>query len=213
MSNSRSRIAKRLVDLTVASIALVLLAPILLLVAVLVTLHLHFPILYHQQRAGLGGRPFAMIKFRTMTQSQDTGGQPLADVDRLTSLGRFLRTTSLDEMPELLNVLRGDMSLVGPRPLLVQYLERYTPAQMRRHEVLPGITGWAQVKGRNALTWEERFSLDLWYVDNCSLWLDMKILGLTVLSILRREGISRPGYATMPEFRGSDDKSKTEGAM
>ena len=160
------------------------------------------PVLFRQQRPGLGGRPFWLLKFRTMTEARDAAGNLLPDAQRLTGFGRFLRATSLDELPELLNVLKGDMSLVGPRPLLMQYLDRYTPEQARRHEVRPGITGWAQVNGRNAITWEEKFKLDVWYVDNWSLWLDIKIIFMTVWKIFKREGISQPGQATMEEFRG-----------
>lgn len=159
--------------------------------------------MFRQQRPGLGGRPFWLLKFRTMTDACDACGNLLPDAARLTSFGLFLRATSLDELPELFNVLKGDMSLVGPRPLLMQYLERYTPEQARRHEVRPGITGWAQVNGRNAITWEEKFRLDVWYVDNWSLWLDIKIIAMTIWKILKREGISQPGEATMEEFIGN----------
>ena len=162
------------------------------------------PVLFRQQRPGLGGRPFWLLKFRTMTDACDACGNLLPDAARLTSFGLFLRATSLDELPELFNVLKGDMSLVGPRPLLMQYLERYTPEQARRHEVRPGITGWAQVNGRNAITWEEKFRLDVWYVDNWSLWLDIKIIAMTIWKILKREGISQPGEATMTEFMGTE---------
>jgi sugar transferase EpsL len=172
-------------------------------VAICVRLKLGSPVLFLQERSGLYGKPFTLIKFRTMTAARDATGVLLPDAERLTGFGLFLRNTSLDELPELWNVLRGDMSLVGPRPLLVQYLNRYTAEQMRRHEVRPGITGWAQVNGRNALSWEERFALDVWYVDHWSLWLDLKIIALTMLKILRREGISQPGQATMQEFMGS----------
>jgi len=172
------------------------------MLATLVALLLGTPVLFRQQRPGLGGRPFWLLKFRTMTEARDARGNLLPDAARLTAFGRFLRATSLDELPELLNVLKGDMSLVGPRPLLMQYLDRYTPEQARRHEVRPGITGWAQVNGRNAITWEEKFKLDVWYVDNWSLWLDIKIIFMTVWKIFKREGISQPGQATMEEFRG-----------
>jgi len=158
------------------------------------------PVLFRQRRPGLHGKPFICYKFRTMTDSRDSDGSLLPDSERLTGFGRFLRKTSLDELPELFNVLKGDMSLVDPRPLLMQYLDRYTPEQARRHEVKPGITGWAQVNGRNALTWEEKFKLDVWYVNNRSLWLDLKIIAMTIWKILIREGINQPGQATMEEF-------------
>ena len=161
------------------------------------------PILFRQQRPGLRGRLFTLYKFRTMTGARDAGGTLLPDAQRLTPFGRFLRSTSLDELPELFNVLKGDMSLVGPRPLLVQYLDRYTPRQARRHEVRPGITGWAQINGRNTLKWEEKFELDVWYVDHESLGLDVRILLLTIWKIFKREGITQPGRATMEEFFGS----------
>ncbi|GAA4018262.1 sugar transferase [Deinococcus rubellus] len=169
----------------------------------LVRFKLGSPIFFSQQRPGLRGKPFTMYKFRTMRDATDTQGQPLPDSERLTPLGRFLRSSSLDELPELFNVLRGDMSLVGPRPLLMEYLPRYTPQQARRHEVRPGITGWAQVNGRNAISWEEKFNLDVWYVDNRSFALDLKILWLTVLKVFKREGINAVGEATMPVFSGT----------
>lgn len=159
--------------------------------------------IFTQMRAGIHARTFMLYKFRTMTQARDPRGNLLPDDERLTAFGRFLRQTSLDELPQLWNVLKGDMSLVGPRPLLPDYLQRYTPFQRRRHEVRPGITGWAQIHGRNALSWEAKFELDVWYVDHRSLWLDVKIVGLTLLAVLRRRGITQPGHATMPEFRGS----------
>jgi lipopolysaccharide/colanic/teichoic acid biosynthesis glycosyltransferase len=197
------RIGKRLFDLLLVGVGLVMLAPLLLGVAFLVW-HFHGrPILFRQQRPGLDGRPFWLLKFRSMTNARDAQGNFLPDAARLTSFGRMLRSTSLDELPELLNVLRGEMSLVGPRPLLMQYRDRYTSEQNRRHEVKPGITGWAQVNGRNALTWEERFSLDVWYVENCSLWLDLKILVLTVKTVIRRDGVNQPGQSTMSEFKGN----------
>jgi lipopolysaccharide/colanic/teichoic acid biosynthesis glycosyltransferase len=161
------------------------------------------PVFFKQQRPGLHGKPFYMFKFRTMTNACDGDGCLLPDCDRLTPLGRFLRSTSLDELPELFNVLKGDMSLVGPRPLLMQYLDRYTPEQARRHEVRPGVTGWAQVNGRNALSWEDKFEMDVWYVDNRSFWLDLKILWMTLLKVVRREGISGDGCETMTEFEGT----------
>jgi len=194
---------KRFLDLFVASAALMMLVIPLALVAVLLRLNLGSPVLFRQVRPGLHGLPFEMIKFRTMTEQVDAGGRLLSDQERLTSFGRWLRSTSLDELPELWNVLKGDMSLVGPRPLLMQYLPLYSPRQARRHEVRPGITGWAQVNGRNALTWPKKFELDVWYVENRSLWLDIRILWLTVRSVLRRDGISAAGEATMPAFTGN----------
>ena len=200
---------KRGLDISGALIGLVLCLPILVLIALLVRIKLGSPILFRQQRPGLHGKPFTLYKFRTMTNARDAEGNLLPDVERLTAFGRFLRRTSLDELPELINVLKGDMSLVGPRPLLMQYLDRYTPEQARRHEVRPGITGWAQINGRNAVSWEEKFRLDVWYVDNVSLWLDLKILFLTVWKVLKREGISQAGYATMPEFLGLAAQEKS----
>jgi len=198
---------KRLFDIAASAVAIVLLSPVLIALAAAIRWKLGSPVLFRQQRPGLGGRPFWLLKFRTMTDARGTDGVLLPDSERLTRFGRFLRATSLDELPELFNVLKGDMSLVGPRPLLMQYLERYTPEQARRHEVRPGITGWAQVNGRNAITWEEKFKLDVWYVDNQSLWLDIKIIAMTIWKILKREGISQPGQATMEEFKGSFDQS------
>ncbi len=195
--------AKRALDCVVAASALLVLLPVLLTIAVLVRFRLGRPVLFQQQRPGLGGRPFVMLKFRTMTDARDEQGQLLPDAKRLTPFGRFLRASSLDELPELLNVLRGDMSLVGPRPLLMEYLPLYSQSQARRHEVRPGITGWAQVNGRNALSWEEKFALDVWYVDHVGLILDLKILWLTLSKVLAREGISAQGDATMPRFSGS----------
>ena len=194
---------KRLFDLILTTFGLVILSPILALAALLVWTKHGSPILFRQKRPGYHGKPFKVYKFRTMTDRRDVQGDLLPDAERLTQLGQALRATSLDELPELVNVLRGEMSLVGPRPLLMQYLERYTPEQARRHEVLPGITGWAQVNGRNALAWEDKFRLDVWYVDHWSLWLDAKILLLTVWKALKREGISQPGHATAEEFMGS----------
>ena len=196
---------KRAFDFLVSLAALLLLWPVLLVLAVLVRVKLGRPVLFRQQRPGLHGRPFTMLKFRTMTDARDTEGNLLPDGERLSSFGRSLRSTSLDELPELINVVAGDMSLVGPRPLLMRYLDRYTPEQMRRHEVRPGITGWAQVNGRNAITWDQKFALDIWYVDHHSLRLDLRILWLTVRNVLRREGISQAGEATMEEFFGTAD--------
>ncbi len=196
------RYGKRALDLALTIPALIVLSPVLLLIALSVRLTLGAPILFRQTRPGLHGKPFTLYKFRTMTDARDAQGNLLPDAERLTRFGRFLRATSLDELPELFNVLRGEMSLVGPRPLLMQYLDRYTPEQARRHEVKPGITGWAQVNGRNALTWEQKFAFDVWYVDHQSLWLDARIIVLTIWKILTREGISHPGHATMEEFWG-----------
>jgi len=178
--------------------------PLFLVLAVLVRWRLGSPVLFRQQRPGLHGRPFSICKFRTMNEVRDARGRLLDDADRLTGLGRFMRRFSLDELPQLFNVLRGELSLVGPRPLLMEYLPLYSSEQARRHDVRPGITGWAQVNGRNAINWEERFRLDVWYVDHQSLWLDMKILWLTVLKVLRSEGVSQKGHATMEKFRGSE---------
>lgn len=195
-------------DILIASLVLLLLAVPLLLVYWQVRKHLGRPVLFKQARPGLHGQPFEMVKFRTMTQTKARDGELLPDAQRLTALGRFLRSSSLDELPELWNVLKGDMSLVGPRPLLIAYLPLYSPEQGRRHQVKPGITGWAQVNGRNALSWEEKFRLDVWYVDHRSLGLDFKILWLTVRKVLLRDGISAQGDATMPAFRGSPAESK-----
>jgi lipopolysaccharide/colanic/teichoic acid biosynthesis glycosyltransferase len=186
-----------------AGLGLIVLSPFLLLIILAIRIKMGRPVLFRQMRPGLCGKPFYMYKFRTMTNEKNADGELLPDEMRLTKLGRFLRSTSLDELPELFNVLRGDMSLVGPRPLLMQYLDHYTPEQARRHEVKPGITGWAQVNGRNAISWEEKFALDVWYVDNWSLWLDIRIIAITIGKVFRREGISARGEATMPEFRGS----------
>ncbi len=195
--------SKRLFDLALTIPGLILISPLLAVIALLVWWRHGTPLLFRQVRPGYQGEPFTLYKFRTMTDARDAQGNLLPDAERLTTLGRLLRSLSLDELPELLNVLRGEMSLVGPRPLLMQYLERYTPEQARRHQVLPGITGWAQVNGRNALTWEDRFRLDVWYVDHWSLWLDVKILLITFWKVLTREGISQPGHATAEEFMGS----------
>lgn len=197
------KIGKRSLDFLVVIPALFLLLPLAIVVAVFVRLLLGSPILFQQKRPGLNGRPFTILKFRTMTNMTDASGDLLPDAQRLTRFGRFLRSTSLDELPELINVLKGEMSLVGPRPLLMRYLDLYTPDQMRRHEALPGITGWAQVNGRNAISWEEKFELDVWYVDNMSLWLDVKTLVRTLLEVVKREGISQPGAATMTAFEGT----------
>jgi len=196
-------VAKRAFDVAGAVSLLVLLSPIAAVVALAVWLRLGPPVLFRQTRPGRGGRPFTLLKFRTMTEQRDARGDPLPDERRLTALGRVLRRTSLDELPELVNVLTGDMSLVGPRPLLMEYLPLYSPEQMRRHDVRPGITGWAQVNGRNALTWEDKFALDVWYVDHHSLRLDSTILARTVGQVLSGRGVSAPGHATTERFRGS----------
>jgi lipopolysaccharide/colanic/teichoic acid biosynthesis glycosyltransferase len=194
---------KRLFDLVVIALALPVLALPFLVVTWLVRSRLGSPVFFLQVRPGLRGQPFEMVKFRTMHDERGPEGELLPDAARLTSFGRFLRATSLDELPELWNVLKGDMSLVGPRPLLMEYLPLYTPEQARRHEVRPGVTGWAQVNGRNAISWEDKFELDVWYVDHRSLWLDIRILWLTVQKVLVRDGISAAGEATMPRFTGS----------
>ena len=197
---------KRVFDIISALIGLILLSPVLLIIAVIVRLKLGSPVIFEQQRPGLNGEPFFMYKFRTMTDARDSDGNLLPDEKRLPPFGKFLRSTSLDELPELICVLKGDMSLVGPRPLMMKYLPRYTPQQARRHEAKPGITGWAQVNGRNAISWEERFDLDVWYVDNWNLWIDMKILFKTVMSVFQREGISQQGHVTMTEFMGTEQE-------
>ncbi len=198
---------KRLFDFVASGLGILLLSPLLIFVSCMVWIKLGKPIFFKQPRPGLKGKIFTMYKFRTMSDERDKHGQLLPDEHRLPAFGRFLRSTSLDELPELLNVLKGDMSLVGPRPLLTRYLERYDAFQARRHEVRPGITGWAQVNGRNALSWEEKFTLDVWYVDNASFVLDLKILWLTIAKILKREGISQDGQATVEEFMGTEKGS------
>jgi len=193
---------KRFFDIAVSGLLLVLLSPLLAFLALLVRRRLGSPVLFRQRRPGKDAKPFEMLKFRTMTDVRGPDGALLADAERLTAFGRFLRSTSLDELPELWNVLRGDMSLVGPRPLLMEYLPLYSPEQARRHEVRPGITGWAQVNGRNALSWSEKFALDIWYVDRRSFGLDLKIICRTLLKVVKRDGISATGEATMPKFTG-----------
>jgi lipopolysaccharide/colanic/teichoic acid biosynthesis glycosyltransferase len=190
----------------VALLLLVILLPLLVLVALLVRIYLQSPILFRQRRPGLRGKPFTLLKFRTMTEARDSEGELLPDTQRLTDLGAFLRSTSLDELPSLINIVLGEMSIVGPRPLLMRYLDRYTPEQMRRHEVRPGLTGWAQIHGRNAITWEEKFELDVWYVDHMSLGLDLRILMLTVWKVFKREGINPPELSSTPEFMGTSDQ-------
>ena len=195
---------KRSADVIIGSLGLVILSPVLLMVALLVRNRLGSPVLFRQVRSGLEGKPFQLVKFRTMTNQRDDVGELLPDDERLTKFGKFLRSTSLDELPELWNVLRGNMSLVGPRPLLVEYLPRYSAHQARRHEARPGITGLAQVKGRNALSWDEKFNLDVWYVDNQDFALDCAIIFWTFVSVLRRQGVNADGSATMPPFEGSN---------
>lgn len=198
---------KRAFDLLLTIPGVLVISPLLALLAILVRLRLGAPILFRQIRPGYRGQPFTLYKLRTMTEAQDKDGRLLPDAERLTGLGRALRSSSLDDLPNVINVLRGEMSLVGPRPLLMEYLVRYTAEQARRHEVLPGITGWAQVNGRNDLLWEDKFRLDVWYVDHWSLRLDVRILALTAWRVLRREGISQPGFATAQEFRGPGEGS------
>ncbi|MGM0926537.1 MAG: sugar transferase [Pseudomonadota bacterium] len=196
---------KRCIDAAAALVGLMVLAPVLLIIALLIRLKLGSPVLFRQVRPGLHGKPFEMIKFRTMLDAYDEHGQPLPNEQRLTRFGKLLRSTSLDELPELWNVLKGDMSLVGPRPLLMEYLPLYSKHQARRHEVRPGVTGWAQVNGRNAISWEEKFDYDVWYVDNQSLILDLKILLMTVKKVFVREGIAHQNNVAMPRFEGSKD--------
>jgi sugar transferase EpsL len=198
------RFGKRLLDIVIVLGASVVVVPLVLIVGVLVRVQLGAPVFFRQTRPGLHGKPFEMIKFRTMTSARDENGELLPDAERLTPFGRLLRRTSLDELPELWNVLKGEMSFVGPRPLLMRYLDRYTPEQARRHEVRPGITGWAQINGRNALRWGEKFALDVWYVDNYSFSLDVRILAQTFFKVLKRDGISAEGEATMSEFMGTE---------
>ena len=199
---------KRVFDLVVAAVAVALLAPLMLAIVVAIRLCLGKPVLFVQERPGLHGVPFRIVKFRTMRDAVDAEGRPLPDGERLTRLGKFLRASSLDELPELWNVLRGDMSLVGPRPLLMEYLPLYSAEQARRHDVRPGITGWAQVNGRNAPSWDEKFRLDTWYVEHASFWLDLKIMALTVWTMIRRDGINHEGHATMPVFMGSRPENR-----
>ena len=196
---------KRAVDLLLSAFGLTLLSPVIIATALLIRIKLGSPVFFRQTRPGLNGKPFKMVKFRTMLDATDKYGNPLPDDQRMTPFGSFLRATSLDELPELWNVLKGDMSLVGPRPLLMEYLPLYSKEQYRRHDARPGVTGWAQVNGRNAISWEDKFRLDVWYVDNQSLWLDVKILFLTVKKVLVRDGISGDGEVTMSKFTGSKD--------
>ena len=194
---------KRIIDILGAGLGLLLLSPVLVIVAYKIRREMGFPVMFRQTRPGLHGKPFQMIKFRTMRDAIDVNGRLLPDPESLTKLGHFLRSSSLDELPELWNVLKGDMSLVGPRPLLVEYLPLYSPDQARRHEVRPGVTGWAQVNGRNAISWDEKFTLDVWYVDNRNFWVDLKIIWLTILKVIKRDGVSATGEVTMTKFMGN----------
>lgn len=197
---------KRLFDIAASAFGLLFLAPVIAIVAWKIRRKLGSPVLFRQVRPGLNGKPFEMIKFRTMRDAVDEAGNPLPDSERMTPFGSFLRSSSLDELPELWNVLKGDMSLVGPRPLLMEYLPLYSPEQYRRHESRPGVTGWAQINGRNALSWEEKFKLDIWYVENRTLWLDLKIILLTIKKVIVREGIAADGHVTAYPFRGNSDE-------
>lgn len=199
----RNPVSKRIFDILISAILLIITCPLMLVLALLVLLFLGQPVIFSQERPGFKGKAFTIYKFRSMTEARDSRGKPLSDTMRLTGFGKFLRSFSLDELPELINVLKGDMSLVGPRPLLVEYLRYYTPEQNRRHNMRPGMTGWAQVNGRNALSWEEKFELDVWYVDHWSFWLDIKILWLTIWYVLKRQNVTPPGQTSMGEFRGS----------
>ncbi len=206
------KFGKRFFDLVLVIPGLILISPMLLLVAIVAKFKIGSPVLFQQERPGIHGKIFRMIKFRSMRNDRDANGELLPDEVRLVPFGKLLRATSLDEFPELWNVIKGEMSLVGPRPLLAKYLDRYNPTQARRHEVRPGITGWAQINGRNAITWEEKFDYDVWYVDNLSFFLDVKILALTVLKVFKRSGTSAEGHVTMPEFLGTPTTNKQEGA-
>lgn len=199
---SFQNVVKRLIDIVCSGLGLIIISPILLIVAILIRIKLGSPIFFTQDRVGKDGRIFKMIKFRTMLDATDKWGEPLPDEDRLTPFGKMIRSTSIDELPELINVFKGDMSLVGPRPLLVEYKELYSPEQFRRHEVRPGITGWAQVNGRNSISWKERFELDVEYVENFNLFMDIKILFMTVFKVLKKDGISQDGHVTMEKFNG-----------
>jgi lipopolysaccharide/colanic/teichoic acid biosynthesis glycosyltransferase len=198
-------VGKRLFDIIVAASSILILSPVLLSLSLLVRLFIGAPVLFWQERPGYKSRPFRIVKFRTMSEARDARGAPLPDLDRLAPFGRWLRSLSLDELPELYNILRGEMSFIGPRPLLMDYLPLYSPEQLRRHDVPPGLTGWAQINGRNAISWEERFNLDVWYVDHHSFWLDLRILLLTIWKVLTREGINQPGEATRSYFTGNKD--------
>ena len=199
---------KRILEFFGALYLIILLSPLMASIAILIAFTLGRPVIFKQIRPGLHGRPFYLYKFRTMTDCRDKNGQLLPDEDRLTPFGKWLRKYSLDELPQLFNVIKGDLSFVGPRPMIMDYLPLYTPEQALRHEVKPGITGWAQVNGRNAISWEEKFALDLWYVENQSIWLDLKILFLTIIKVVRSEGISHEGFSTMPKLKGQMEKHK-----
>ncbi|WP_039984701.1 sugar transferase [Vibrio owensii] len=201
---------KRSFDMVIALMVLVLLAPVIIILAIIIRRKLGSPILFRQTRPGLNGKPFEMVKFRTMKDAVDQQGNPLPDSERMTPFGDKLRNSSLDELPELWNVLKGEMSLVGPRPLLMQYLPLYSKEQLRRHDVRPGVTGWAQINGRNAISWEEKFALDVWYVDNKTLWLDIKILFMTVKKVFVKEGISADGHVTIEPFKGSEEQGRRQ---
>ena len=197
--------SKRLLDIILSALILILASPLLLLTAALIFLSYGAPIIFKHERPGKDGQPFKLIKFRSMRDARDQEGNVLPDAERITRFGQFIRKTSIDELPEFYNVLRGDMSLVGPRPLLMQYLQRYSTEQARRHTVLPGVTGWAQINGRNAISWDDKFKYDLWYIDHWTFWLDVKIIFLTIWKVLKGDGISQPGRATMDEFMGNSD--------
>jgi len=205
MGERKCSVIKRVFDIIGAGTGLILLLPVLLIIALLIRRDMGSPVFFQQTRPGLHGKPFEMTKFRSMRDASGPDGQQLSDSERVTPLGQKLRSSSLDELPELWTVLKGDMSLVGPRPLLMEYLSLYSPEQARRHEVRPGLTGWAQVNGRNAISWEQKFDLDTWYIDNRTLWLDLKIIGMTIYRIITREGISAAGEVTMPKFTGSSN--------
>ncbi|UCE00109.1 MAG: sugar transferase [Chloroflexota bacterium] len=202
--------SKRLFDITFSSMGLLLLSPLLIVIGLVIILVDGFPIFFRQMRPGYKGKPFTNYKFRTMTSERDPQGRLLSDEDRLLGVGKFLRASSLDELPELINIFKGEMSIVGPRPLLMQYLSRYTPEQARRHDVLPGMTGWAQINGRNAITWEEKFSYDVWYVDHWTFGLDMKIIAQTIWKVILREGINEPGHISAVEFMGTKQSNETD---
>jgi sugar transferase EpsL len=206
------RYLKKIIDFSAGLLIFFLIWPFLLLLYILLRFSIGVPVFFRQKRPGFKGRPFIIYKFRTMTNEKDSSGQMLPDEDRITRLGNILRSFSLDELPEIFNVLKGNMSLVGPRPLLMQYLERYSPEQARRHDVMPGITGWAQINGRNDITWEDKFKLDVWYVDHQSFTLDMSIILMTFWRVICRKGINREGYATAPEFMGSSLDSEHPGS-
>ena len=208
VNSAKIPIGKRIFDLILSVIGLIVLSPLILVTALAVWIGLGWPVIFGQKRPGYRAKIFTIYKFRTMRDLRDKEGKLLPDAERMTKLGKFIRSTSLDELPELFNVLKGEMSIVGPRPLLIAYLDRYSPEQSRRHEVLPGITGWAQVNGRNAISWEEKFALDVWYVDHWSLWLDIRIIFLSVWKVLKRESINTPGAATAPEFMGTKKKNQ-----